>query len=130
MARKRNKDRFYLPKKLLRMWIVALKSGKYKQGKHKLCIVYDDKTTYCCLGVLAFELGVTDKSYLMSIGIPAWRHRRLTAVDYPEDLKALLTEASAEQIKSNFVGKMTRFNDSGKSFNWISKWLRNNVTGV
>lgn len=37
-----------MPKELLRLWLEALRSGKYVQGKGKL--LRDGK--YCCLGVL------------------------------------------------------------------------------
>lgn len=33
-------------------WLAALKSGKYKQGKHALCRTNDDEKSFCCLGVL------------------------------------------------------------------------------
>lgn len=39
-----------MKKRQMERWVKALRSGKFKQGKHKL---YDPKTdTYCCLGVL------------------------------------------------------------------------------
>jgi hypothetical protein len=38
-----------------KMWCDALRSGDYKQGKHRLCtqaVTLDSHPTYCCLGVL------------------------------------------------------------------------------
>lgn len=36
-------------KEIVKDWVRVLRSGKYKQTKHKLC----DEGKYCCLGVLA-----------------------------------------------------------------------------
>lgn len=38
-----------LPRALVEPWIVALRSGKYKQCKHRL--QSEDGGSYCCLGV-------------------------------------------------------------------------------
>lgn len=40
------------PKTLRQRWIEALRSGKYKQGKHALRRVYAGSDEFCCLGVL------------------------------------------------------------------------------
>ncbi len=37
-------------------WIKALRSGKFKQGKHALCEVKGKTSKYCCLGVLCHIL--------------------------------------------------------------------------
>jgi len=42
------------PGQALRLWINALRSGKYKQGKSKLKqrdVVHPEECLYCCLGV-------------------------------------------------------------------------------
>jgi hypothetical protein len=42
-----------MKKKIADMWVQALRSGEYKQGRTALCRVYEDGSkTYCCLGVL------------------------------------------------------------------------------
>ena len=33
-------------------WVKALRSGKYKQGKHNLCTILNGNKKFCCLGVL------------------------------------------------------------------------------
>jgi len=48
MAKKEIPITIEMPKKLLRKWLKALRSGKYKQGKGKLY----GEGRYCCLGVL------------------------------------------------------------------------------
>lgn len=34
-----------------RILSAALRSGKYKQGQNRLCIIKDNETKHCCLGV-------------------------------------------------------------------------------
>jgi hypothetical protein len=41
-----------------RKWVEALRSGKYKQGKHQLT----DGDTFCCLGVLT-DLYIKENGY-------------------------------------------------------------------
>ena len=45
-------------KKLLKKWVEALRSGRYKQGKGALCY---NKDKYCCLGVLCEVAGLRYK---------------------------------------------------------------------
>lgn len=33
-------------------WVALLKSGKYRQGKYKLCVRDGDGYSFCCLGIL------------------------------------------------------------------------------
>jgi hypothetical protein len=50
-------------KRVKRLWIKALRSGKYKQGQGQLCIEQPDGLEHCCLGVLeeiAITCGVID----------------------------------------------------------------------
>lgn len=55
------------------MWIEALRSGKYEQGVGCLeCNHYGGKPTYCCLGVLAKEMGRLQDGYVgnSSVALP------------------------------------------------------------
>lgn len=42
-----------------KLWVEALRSGKYKQGRGYLHTNYGDDHAYCCLGVLA-EIAITN----------------------------------------------------------------------
>lgn len=45
-----------------RLWVEALRSGKYPQTREGLCRIKDGKESYCCLGVaceVAIENGVS-----------------------------------------------------------------------
>ena len=44
-------------KKVKKLWVAALKSGEYKQGRRHLCYGNQNGTYHCCLGVLS-ELAV------------------------------------------------------------------------
>lgn len=47
-----------------KLWVNALKSGKYEQGSGRLASVHDDGNMFCCLGVLcdiAVKQGVVPK---------------------------------------------------------------------
>lgn len=51
MRRKQNKFK-KTPLQALKLWVNALKSGRYKQGKERLCYIGENgKYRYCCLGV-------------------------------------------------------------------------------
>ena len=103
-----------------KLWVRALRSGKYKQGEHKLY----DSGKYCCLGVAYNELidGDWERSEWGEWGIPAdedwyevevsvlpWRLREKMGLS-PDDMYAL-----------------TEMNDSGADFNEIADWIEKNV---
>lgn len=45
-------------------WIKALRSGKYKQGKGRLCSPLNGELSYCCLGVYAEIKGMLKEFHL------------------------------------------------------------------
>ncbi len=57
--------RFKLSKSVKKAWIQALESGEYQKGIGALC---NEDEEYCCLGVLAEELGTLEVSINSSIG--------------------------------------------------------------
>lgn len=53
------------PKEVRKLWVEALESGKYKQGKMRLKRTDAGEDRYCCLGVLcdlAAKHGICDES--------------------------------------------------------------------
>lgn len=106
-------------------WVAALRSGKYEQGYDQLVsLVYDDPWSdvvvgrkYCCLGVLACELGLLDRVdgedfYLpIEMGLPADNKAGNLAGNFT---------ATADLPVQN---KLARFNDDGKSFKWIASYI-------
>jgi hypothetical protein len=50
-------------KKIAKLWLKALRSSKYKQGRESLRFVDDDHKVFCCLGVLCdIKLSQENKS--------------------------------------------------------------------
>lgn len=43
---------------LIKKWVEALESGKYKQGRGRLCEEIEGAKHYCCIGVLAEVAGI------------------------------------------------------------------------
>lgn len=58
-----------------KLWVEALRSGKYKQGQSRLKYTRDGKVKHCCLGVLCevFKEDNTRSENLLSISIDALR---------------------------------------------------------
>lgn len=57
-------------KPLLRKWVKALESGRYKQVKNKICDISPSKQySYCCLGVLGRVTGLGASRMIASGGI-------------------------------------------------------------
>lgn len=51
-------------KRIKRLWLKALRGGKFKQGEGQLCVEEDDRLRHCCLGVLeeiAVQNGVIER---------------------------------------------------------------------
>ena len=111
-----------------KLWVDALRSGDYTQGRHKLC----NNGNYCCLGVLcelAVEWGAPDlkRSVGDSTGVTVVNFGG--EVNYlPSALeKSLFTHADNEEtlrhIKVNINGHnfpLPVHNDRGVSFNDIA----------
>lgn len=84
-----------------RDWIDALRSGKYKQARHRLKRVDEyGVARYCCLGVLAEEMGENTDTMMLPQRI----------LD-----KVCLTETQQERL--------AKLNDSGLSFDYIADFI-------
>lgn len=55
---------------IAKRWVEALRSGKFKQGKHRLANETPDGRNYCCLGVLC-EIAVEDGVIPPSASVPS-----------------------------------------------------------
>lgn len=96
-------------------WLEALRSGEYCQTKGQLV----DEHGYCCLGVLAEELGdpkgwVCGGTYQ---GDQSWRYKGLIATLAVDEL-GLCERAS---------GVLIAMNDAGDSFQTIADWIEDNL---
>lgn len=93
-------------------WLEALRSGKYKQGRGKLCSADRE---YCCLGVLIDVMGLWDDK------------------DYPGDLRAgghsgILCYKHETELDLRDTDILMGMNDrDGKTFLEIADWIEENL---
>lgn len=121
------------------LWLEALKSGKYKQGKGRLCKGGGESGfTHCCLGVLcelAVEHGIVEKKVTYSYGCgvayfkaigedePHWTHKVL--LDEVTDWAGLSSNVGNFTDEGNkitvFVGhtSLASLNDSADNFDKV-----------
>jgi len=105
---------------LKRKWIAALRSGEFKQAKHKLFNVCD--RGWCCLGVLAVQLGAT----LDSEGILRMNNTPVTALG----AEYLQTEyGGLDEITQSHLSRMNdgSWLDKPSNFNKIADWIEENL---
>lgn len=102
-------------KRIKKLWIRALRSGRYSQGKHSLRTNSD----YCCLGVLC-------DLYRKQTGQGKWSDRvfSVTRNDYSASRLPVAVAKWAELEESNpLLGRRlyaSDLNDDGKSFGYIA----------
>jgi len=102
-------------KELKDKWVVALRSGKYKQGGD--CLRNSRENTYCCLGVLC-DIH------------PKVKFRGDTAVYDDEDESCFkLPESLATHCNlTKYVDDLVKMNDyMSVSFKNIADWIEKNV---
>jgi len=96
-----------LPEDFKKLWIEALRSGKYKQGVGGL--LSSDNERYCCLGVAA-HVGKVDINYFYSY--------------IPDDCPGVPEELSND---FDLQKKLADMNDGGASFHKIADWIEENL---
>lgn len=84
-------------------WVAALRSGKYKQGKH---VLRTKDGNYCCLGVL--------KEIEPDLSNAPWDYAGVEPFD--PDILSFYDQAC-----------LARKNDAGETFNPIADWIEENV---
>ena len=108
--------------RIKKLWVAALRSGDYLQGKHVLRLNASTETRFCCLGVLC----------------------NLHAIDHPEiaayqldpnkymNHEYLVPDSVAKWagLPGGAATKLTNMNDTGScpcSFNQIADWIEKNI---
>jgi hypothetical protein len=106
----------HTPRKVMKRWIAALRSGKYKQGKNAL----RTHDRFCCLGVLC-DLNAKDggapweaPAKNNTSGFYAYGDRELRL---PDDLANYL------KLNAYDVDELIYKNDNGSSFKEIANFL-------
>ena len=102
-----------MKRELMRRWVRALRSGKYKQGHGYLCEVNrDGEEQFCCLGVLA------------DIAVDGWWELASINGYYLIDgASGALTTDMRKEFGLTGQSKLIRMNDSGKSFEEIADYI-------
>jgi hypothetical protein len=114
---------------IIKKWVVALRSGKYKQGKEKLHKQTKSGDRYCCLGVLC-EMAVrakvlspperdcTDEIY----------YYEMDEGELPEVVKQWAGIAgSCGEFEG---GSLAEMNDEGRKFTTIAKLIESKPEGL
>ena len=110
---------YKLPKEFATKWLIALRSGKYKQTRNMLVRKVKNTYEYCCLGVAGVVCGISEKR-MLDTGV-IYRRKQEDFPEYPKELLASLE-------KDNLAYKLGNMNDSGVySFPMIADWLEENV---
>lgn len=111
-----------MDKEIAFKWIVALRSGKYKQAKEHMRVKQKDGSyAYCCLGVLRHEVLGKKNAALNSNG----------------DKVELLSERDLKDCKFKntifddpYIDKtgntLSELNDNGRSFKYIANVIEKN----
>jgi hypothetical protein len=101
-------------------WVLALRSGKYKQGKHRLTSIVGGEEQHCCLGVackLAVEAGVV-KVTSPRVGYILYGENFAYADNALPDgvVRWLGMQTAYGQLDDAPFGSLIRANDSGQTF--------------
>lgn len=107
-----NKVKFRTPKEVYKLWIKALRSGKYKQGKGYL---RTNKNEFCCLGVLC-DLAAKDGGEQWEYGYLRYIYR-YNAAHLPENIKKYLS------LSNHDLQNLMEMNDVGDSFEVIANYI-------
>src|SRR4051812_38509722 len=98
-----------MPAELKVKWLEALRSGKYKQGKLRLC----RDNTFCCLGVLEMVAEGEVETYENDSD-----HSRATPSHEFLNRNKIDTADTCFFVEG--YGSLTNLNDCGSSFNQIA----------
>ena len=101
---------------LIKKWVKALRSEKYKQGIGKL--YNSDNNTFCCLGVLAHVSGLKKSEIHMS----GRKHKSKTA----HYNKKFIKKHNLEKLSTS---ELAATNDNGDSFKNIADYIEETYLG-
>ena len=110
-----------------RMWVKALRSGEYAQGKDVLCRKTVDTFEYCCLGIACKISGLGEfvPMYNLSHSLSAFTF--VTREEQPQD--AVLPKVVQDWLGLRYhsgwysnggMRSLTKLNDNGASFTTIA----------
>ena len=104
--------------KMKAKWIKALRSGKYKQGKHYLSQIKDGQEYNCCLGVYARISRCTVYNYDIKT-----KKRQISSIEG----NACRAPLGYKILPSSTQARLADMNDKWESFERIADWIERNV---
>lgn len=112
---------------IIKEWVEALRSGKFKQGKGYLKA--DD--CYCCLGVLC-EISPGFKGWVKGTFNPRNRYVEQPVFEHgqPQSTRFLPEKLREEFGLNSHTGELMGMNDSGCSFEAIADYIEKNILAV
>ena len=103
-----------LDKKIKEKWVKALRSGDYKQGKKRLT----HAGRYCCLGVLAKEMGCSVIHTGYDLDTPHFikSNPKMNAI-------VEILDQPSPSCTGRVQVRLTTMNDEGADFDTIADWI-------
>ncbi len=124
-----------MDKKIAKKWIVALRSGKYTQGKGILCIEDNKTPKYCCLGVLCdimetpYKIEQQSNYGLKNYGIKKYgKDGDFNSLPFEVRQKALIGTESGHIREMQT--SLSCLNDAGMSFLEIADIIEDNIDNL
>jgi len=103
-------------------WLVALRSGEFKQGQGALRKEYRGNYAYCCLGVLCTLTKGKWNGDFRPAGKDRNGQRHKADPAYLPLRTRQLTDVSLERCQ-----ELASFNDKGDSFKQIADWIEKHL---
>jgi hypothetical protein len=115
-----------MKKEIKKIWVKALRSGKYNQAQEKLCQTVDGEDYYCCLGVLANECA--DGFWIKNDDRDRWE-LKIHGMNPPFDPGKLPNQFLDEiDLYHEDHDRLIKLNDRhGMDFNQIADWIEKNL---
>lgn len=117
-------------KQIIKKWVAALRSGKFRRGESELAKRVKGKhVEYCCLGVLcelAKKEGIVEKAYQDGYSIYYGNERYYL----PQEVKDWAGLRSTQGSRGSEKQSLAYLNDSGNSFNRIADVIESDVDSL
>ena len=121
-----------MPKEIKDKWIAALRSGEYKQAKHVMFDKVIDGGGYCCLGVLQHCIsGKIVKQEMLETPSRVWlAEHNINFYDGENTCSTAPVFHIIDDMGEEVEVWATVLNDDGKSFEFISHLIEEQIEGI
>ncbi len=114
-----------------KQWCEALRSGKFKRGKGKLCTVKGKTSKYCCLGVLCHILKTPYEKTID--GYKKYLSQSQNALPENVRINAKMYSSLGNNLKNSYEGftQLSRINDETNfTFKQIADIIEENIDNL